>query len=931
LYYLAFLFSSTKGMMRFQKNKVYNHFKLKYHNPFGWFIITGLAIGLTLSGCGGANYKEAMKLYGQGYYGQAAEMFEAVSKKAKDKNQKKDATFYAAEAYRMNNNYEKANRLYEKVLKTDPKNTRSLLMHANMLKKMEKYREASQAYTNYLQEVPGDSIALNKKEGAELALRWTPDSSRFEVENFKAANTKENDWAPMIADKKDKLLFFSSDREGGKTKRIYAGTMNFWSDIWYIEKTGKKNKEKWGTPVFVEKSSTKYNEGGIAFDSRYASMYITQCGGYDGKAEKCAIYQMKKVGTDWEMGNPLDFCKSDTAHSYGHPALSPDGTKMYFSSDRTGGYGGFDIWVVSYSKRSKSWGEPVNLGPMINTTGSEYFPYLNDHNNQLYWSSDGLPGLGGLDLFTAIPSDEITVWNEVENLREPLNSGGDDFGITFTNGNSEEGYFTSNRGDRKNNDDIYHFTIKPLVITIRGVVTDCNTKKTLPNATIYITNDKDTVKHVLKADALGGYFQTLKANYNYTLQAKYPEEYYFDGTPVDRTTKGIKFSTELIQDFCLKNPLDEIITLPIFYDLDSARIRPDAARVLDTFARNVLAKYPKLNVELGSHTDCRASKEYNERLAGRRADSAVSYLVRIHNVDPKRIEARGYGETKLTNDCKCEGSEITGLTPYYDFVDSTGVRKKTRKAVVTKDDGGNVVKMEYQDYMPQEIKVQAGRYYVPCDEFQHQQNRRTTVLFSRDGLSSRVKVDTKIEGNNTNSPSGNNVNPAKPTTSDKPAIDESNALKVRIFKQGNSNMVSAMLQETESVEFAFDLIGKYTAVPAEVAAQWMKSKVINKGMFLEGEKIKAGDVKLPSNKFEVPKITIGSYVVEKVQFIITDKVEQPTLGKNFFKPFKAESYKTDTDLVLLPKKTPKKPKEEPAKETKPKEEPAKETKVKKKK
>jgi len=931
LYYLAFLFSSTKGMMRFQKNKVYNHFKLKYHNPFGWFIITGLAIGLTLSGCGGANYKEAMKLYGQGYYGQAAEMFEAVSKKAKDKNQKKDAIFYAAEAYRMNNNYEKANRLYEKVLKTDPKNTRSMLMHANMLKKMEKYREASQAYTNYLQEVPGDSIALNKKEGAELALRWTPDSSRFEVENFKAANTKENDWAPMIADKKDKLLFFSSDREGGKTKRIYAGTMNFWSDIWYIEKTGKKNKEKWGTPVFVEKSSTKYNEGGIAFDSRYASMYITQCGGYDGKAEKCAIYQMKKVGTDWEMGNPLDFCKSDTAHSYGHPALSPDGTKMYFSSDRTGGYGGFDIWVVSYSKRSKSWGEPVNLGPMINTTGSEYFPYLNDHNNQLYWSSDGLPGLGGLDLFTAIPSDEITVWNEVENLREPLNSGGDDFGITFTNGNSEEGYFTSNRGDRKNNDDIYHFTIKPLVITIRGVVTDCNTKKTLPNATIYITNDKDTVKHVLKADALGGYFQTLKANYNYTLQAKYPEEYYFDGTPVGRTTKGIKFSTELIQDFCLKNPLDEIITLPIFYDLDSARIRPDAARVLDTFARNVLAKYPKLNVELGSHTDCRASKEYNERLAGRRADSAVSYLVRIHNVDPKRIEARGYGETKLTNDCKCEGSEITGLTPYYDFVDSTGVRKKTRKAVVTKDDGGNVVKMEYQDYMPQEIKVQAGRYYVPCDEFQHQQNRRTTVLFSRDGLSSRVKVDTKIEGNNTNSPSGDNVNPAKPNTSDKPAIDESNALKVRIFKQGNSNMVSAMLQETESVEFAFDLIGKYTAVPAEVAAQWMKSKVINKGMFMEGEKIKAGVVKLPSNKFEVPKITIGSYVVEKVQFIITDKVEQPTLGKNFFKPFKAESYKTDTDLVLLPKKTPKKPKEESAKETKPKEEPAKETKVKKKK
>lgn len=897
--------------MRFEKTKVQTPSNLTNHPTFGWILTIGIAISITLSACGGASYKEAMKLYGQGYYGQAADMFEAVSKKAKDKNQKKDAIFYAAEAYRLNNNYEKANRLYEKVLKTDPKNTRALLMRANMLKKMEKYREASQAYTTYLQEVPGDSIAENKKAGAELALRWTPDSSRFVVENFKPANTKENDWAPMIASKKDNLLFFSSDREGGKSKRIYAGTMNFWSDIWYVEKTGKKNKEKWGAPVFVEKASTKYNEGGITFDSRYSAMYMTQCGGFDGKAEKCAIYQMKKVGQDWEMGDPLDFCKADTAHSYGHPSLSPDGTKMYFASDRNGGFGGFDIWVVSYSKRSKSWGEPVNLGPMINTAGNEYFPYFNDHNNQLYWSSDGLPGLGGLDLFTAIPTDEVSVWKEVENLREPLNSGGDDFGITFLNNNSEEGYFTSNRGDRKNNDDIYHFTIKPLVITIRGVVTDCNTKKVLPNATVYITNDKDTSKFVLKADAMGGYFQTLKANYNYTLQAKYPEEYYFDGAPVDRTTKGIKFTTELIQDFCLKNPLDEIITLPIFYDLDSARIRPDAMRVLDTFARNVLAKYPKLNVELGSHTDCRASKEYNERLAGRRADSAVSYLVRMHKVDPKRITAKGYGETKLTNDCKCEGSEVTGMTPYYDFVDSTGVRKKTRKAVITKDDRGNVIKMEYQDYIPQEIKVQAGKYYVLCDEFQHQQNRRTTVLFSREGLSSRVKVDTKIDGNNTNGPGADKTNPAKPNTPAKPAIDESNAVKVRIFKQGNSNMVAAMVQDMESVQFAFDMMGKLTAVPAEVAAQWMKSKIINKGMFLEGEKIRAGDVKLPSNKFEVPKITIGTYVVEKVQFTISDKVEQPTLGKSFFKPFKTESYKTDTELVLIPKKAPKKPKPAP--------------------
>jgi len=193
--------------MRFEKTKVQTPSNLTNHPTFSWILSMGIAISLTLSACGGASYKEAMKLYGQGYYGQAAEMFEAVSKKAKDKTQKKDAVFFAAEAYRLNNNYEKANRLYEKVLKTDPKNTRALLMRANMLKKMEKYREASQAYTAYLQEVPGDSIAENKKAGAELALRWTPDSSRFVVENFKPANTKENDWAPMIASKKRQPTF----------------------------------------------------------------------------------------------------------------------------------------------------------------------------------------------------------------------------------------------------------------------------------------------------------------------------------------------------------------------------------------------------------------------------------------------------------------------------------------------------------------------------------------------------------------------------------------------------------------------------------------------------------------------------------------------------------------------------------------------------
>lgn len=875
--------------------------------PFSTAII--VAVVVALASCAKFTYKDAMHKFEQGYYGQSADMFETVSKKSKSKEEKQNAVFYAAESYRLNNDYDKARRLYEKVLAKDPKNTRALLMHANMLKKLEKYREASEAYDKYLDEVPGDSMAIYKKVGCELALQWTPDSSRFVVSNFKEANSKENDWAPMIANKKDNVLFFASDREDGKSKKIYPGTMNYWSDMWYIEKQGRRGKEKWGKPVYMDKSSTKYNEGGVTFDSRFSSMYMTQCGGMDGKSEKCKIYEMKRVGTDWMVGDPLEFCREDTGHSYGHPALSADGTKMYFSSDREDGYGGFDIWVVTYSKRSRSWGDPVNLGPTINTENNEYFPYINKHNDQIYFSSDGWPGIGGLDIFTAKPTDNIEVWTELENLREPLNSGGDDFGITFLENNPNQGFFTSNRGDKRNNDDIYSFDIKPLIITITGIISDCNTHKPLTGATVVITNDKDTSKIIMKADALGSYRTELREGTNYEISATYDEEYYFPAQPVTRTTVGIKFSTELVQDFCLENPLDKLITLPIFYDLDKAYIRPDAAKILDDFAKNIMLKYPKLNAELGSHTDCRASMDYNVNLAQRRADSAVDYLVKHWKIDPKRLTAKGYGETQLINDCKCEGSDIEGFTRYYDYVDSQGVRQKLQKAVVVKDAAGNVVRSYYEDYAPSEIKMLNGKRVVPCDEYQHQQNRRTTVRFNRDGLSSRVKVDQGADRNNTNDGAAANPDGKTDGTASNPAapnVDLTNAIRVKITKNGANNMIPVTIGDGNAVEMAFDMAGKYTAVPAEVAAEWYQNKILNKGSFLDGDKVKVGNVKLPSNKFVIDKITINGYELTNVQFVISDKVEVATLGRAFFRSFKPESFIDGSELVLIPKKAPKK-------------------------
>lgn len=891
------------------------------------FALLSVVSSVMFWGCA-PKFEEAKTLYDQGYYGQAAVTFENVYRKEEDKEKKELALLLAAESYRLNNKYDRALKLYDRILRKDPNNTTALLMKANMLKKMEDYRKALGAYDDYLERVPGDSEVLQKMYGCELALRWTKDSSLFQVKEFKTANSSANDWAPMVASRKDDVVFFASDREGGMNKRIYSGTMEHWADIWYVE--GKKARKKrgqkanvvpqidWARPVFAKSASTKFNEGGLTFNRRFSEMYITQCGGLDGKSEKCAIYQMKKVGPDWQMGEPLEICRKDSIHSYGHPALSPDDKVLYFSSDREGGYGGFDIWAVTYSRRSRSWGNPVNLGPTINSPGDEYYPYFNSHDNRLYFSSSWWPGLGGMDMFAADQTDDITKWENMENLREPLNSGGDDFGITFTGNNAKKGFFTSNRGTRRNDDDIYEFDVLPLVISIRGVVTDCNTNKPLAGATVTITNDRDTSKIIMKCNENGEYLADLSPRTNYEITATYPELYYFEKPPVNRTTHGIRFSTQLEQDFCLINPLDQIYSLPIFYDLDSAAIRPDAAKVLDTFAQEVLIRYPRLIAELGSHTDCRASVDYNTRLAQRRADSARTYLMRRWNIDSSRIVAVGFGETELINDCKCEGAEKAGYTPY--------IAGKTRKMVIEKDKRGNVISSYYDSYKANEIVTLEGKPFVACDEYQHQQNRRTTVRFAFEDKKSRVKVNQDVDLNNTNSGSSTRDSIAKSDSianvvAAKPAVDLTYAIKLPITMDGDKVSVPVMIQDTEPSMLVIDDKARVNSIPPELAAEWYTKKLIKKKDFISGDKFKVGKVKLPGNRFTVDLVKMGRYEVNGIQFKIDERAKAPTVGTRVLrKYFKSDSYKTDTEYILIPKRVPREWKAKPVKE-KPKREP----------
>lgn len=705
-------------------------------------IFSPLILGLlmSISSCKPPSLKKADDAKARLQYKYAGDLYTQLGSKLKDKDEAMRAKQEAAVCYRMANEYEKAIKAYEKILKKEPKNTEALYQIGSLKMKIadnkpEELREAREFLKKYLEEVPNDERALNKVAAIDSAESWRLQApkSRFQVTNMKVLNTKASDYSPMIASKKDDMLFFTTNREGGVAKKkIYGWTGFGFDDLWYAKaKKGKKDKNgkptmTWEKPILTLGTiNTKFNDGTACFDRKYGTIYYTQCNGPDGKAKNCKIFTAKFNGTEWAEEQMLDFCMEDTFF-YGHPCLSEDGKKMYFASDRPDGYGGYDIWMCTYNQRAKSWGEPVNLGENINTEKNEMFPYLNFHDGQLYFSSNGYIGMGGLDIFRSEGSG--TEWTEPENLRAPLNSGGDDFGITFDNTNPDHGYFTSNREGGKGSDDIYEFKVQPLVIELEGYVYEClpnsmnnNLSKPLANSTILITNDRDSTKIELKTNDKGYYYTKLKEKTTYEIACSNRELYYFDAETAQKTTKGIKVSTMLRQDFCMKSQIIEEV-VPIYYDLDRAEIRPDAAKVLDERILPLLLKYPKLRLELGSHTDCRSSYDYNIDLSQRRADSAVAYLVR-KGIDPRRVPAKGYGESQLVNDCKCEG----------------GIK-------------------------------------VPCTEAQHQENRRTTIK------TLDVNFDPKVAA--VNSGDKNNVN-------SKPII-------VKMTKNDKGNFVSSASNGVES-------------------------------------------------------------------------------------------------------------------------------------
>jgi len=632
-----------------------------------------MTIALFLYSCGGkkGSIEEARKAYAKKEYAAAGEIYKKVYSTVKSKDLKKEACFYTAECYRLANDLAKAESWYLKTVKSDPKNTDAQLRLAQCLKYAEKYSESIVEANNYKKAGGSDSKVDCETQGASNALKWKNSKTRYQIENIKAINSKWSDYAPMYF-RKDQL-FFSSDRMDNNVsgKSQYAWTNNGFSDIYTVNlKMNKKNKEQidgYGLPVLADKKNIngKYNDGAVCFDAKFSTMYLTKCNygpKNDGKGTKCRIYVSHLQGTEWSEPEALPF-STDSLYSCGHPFLSKDGQTLFFSSDMPGSIAkpvsttenpdgnvlSKDLWMVTYAKRGNTWGDPVNLGPTINTEGDEVFPFLHE-DGTLYFSSNGHCGMGGMDIYYTKGS--VTDWSDPINMKAPINSGGDDFAAIISK-DKESGFFTSNRLNGKGSDDIYRFTMTPLVFTLSGVIRNCKTREAMPNAVVTITSSNDTGRIILKTDATGSYKLKLKGRTDYELFASY--EYYFDSKTAFQTTKGLEFSTDLVQDLevCAIPVGDYIRVEGIYYGLDSADLRPKSRMILDTLAATLM-KYPKARIELGSHTDCRADSVYNIGLSQRRADSAVAYLI-AKGVDSARIVAKGYGENQLVNKCACEG------------------------------------------------------------------------------------------------------------------------------------------------------------------------------------------------------------------------------------------------------------------------------------
>lgn len=672
----------------------------------------------------------ANKLYEKFSYSKAIPLYEKVI----EKKSTLQALERLADCYRRINDYKNAETWYEKVVADTSCGVQQHLMYAQVLMSLGKTEKARKHMQTYLAQNPGDARANSAIASIDIMDSISKDKKLWTVRKITALSSPNSDITPAVY--KNGIVFSSAREDGGGKTQALTGKP--YHKLFYAE--GRQTE--FGAPIpFAPEVASKYNDGPVAFNADASEMFITRNNIEDGKVKmdqnrvvRLKLFSTQQVNGKWSELKSFQY-NSET-HSCAHPYLSADGKKLFFASDMPGGFGGMDIWYCN--KTETGWDTPKNLGASINTRGNELFPSVDDKGNLIY-ASNGMGGLGGLDIFTANASGDGS-FSTPQNAGAPMNSSYDDFGAVYDKKNLC-GYFASNRDSKNENDDLYMY--KRTCVNLDGLVYDKATGEPISMADVKIV-EAGTDKDVVKTDANGKFSYCLAVGKSYELvstkeayrpskvqinnvgdedmETKIPMEkapmfaiegrvyleedkssivgipvqcenlitkekremvtdaqgmYHFDlDAETDyritcskekcadnnfvKTTRGLKVSAVIRADIGFFCEGDIIKIDNIYYDLAKWNIRPDAAKELDKLV-TILKKYPNMSIELGSHTDCRASAKYNMDLSQKRAKSAVEYVDK-NGIDGKRLAYKGYGESELVNKCECEGEKKVPCT-----------------------------------------------------------------------------------------------------------------------------------------------------------------------------------------------------------------------------------------------------------------------------
>ena len=586
-------------------------------------------VTLLMTSCGAEQaVKKGDKFLAVGEYYDAAEQYKKAYTQtpSKERNTRGQRAKKLAECYRRLNQTNKAITAYNNAVRYKQADSLTHLYLGQLYMRNGNYKEAAKQYAIAVDSTK-NPLAKTGLESALNAPKWKKEGSAYTVKKMDLFNSRRDDYSPMLASDADDQLYFTSTRNQAQGDELSGITGTKSADIFYCQ---KDEKGKWGKPqVIASELNSAYDEGACCFSPDGKTMYLTQCSTDPNYPRYARIMVSTRTDAAWSKPKELIISK-DTLSSFAHPAVSPDGEWLYFVSDIAGGMGGLDIWRCRLLKSDEA-GYMENLGEPVNTAGDEMFPTFRP-NGDLYFSSNGHPGLGGLDVFFIANSDK-----KVHHPGFPLNSQGDDFGMTFE-GKLNQGFFCSNRGDLRGFDHIYSFYNPEIVQTIKGWVYEQDGYELTAAQVYMVGNDGTNLKLSVRSD--GSFTQEIKPGVDYVLLGTCKG--YLNHEEQIRVEPSKK-SEEYVLQFPLANISAPVLIENIFYDFNKATLRPESKQALDQLVE-LLNENPNVTIELSAHTDCRGSDAYNEQLSQRRAESVVAYLI-AHGIATDRLTPKGYGES----------------------------------------------------------------------------------------------------------------------------------------------------------------------------------------------------------------------------------------------------------------------------------------------